>query len=102
MLEIFAYLFSIGWIMTASTDVSKKQFDKDTLVFRHQPAPSPPSIWCAISFNQSDRLRVIGAPPELVTAFQGLLKSMGMLQDELWKDRPRGAYEFKIYGTPCT
>lgn len=61
MREIFAYLYSVGWILHASTDISKKERDKDTLVFRKQQYPPPESEWISISFNQSDRMRLIGA-----------------------------------------
>lgn len=56
----------------------------------------------AISFNQSDRLRLIGAEESLIQSFRGLLKGMGRLQDEFWKDRPKCAYEFKIRGYSWT
>ncbi|KAH8676481.1 hypothetical protein BGZ60DRAFT_258793 [Tricladium varicosporioides] len=102
MREIFAFLFSQGWILHASTDVSKKEFDKDTMLFRKQATPPPPSEWISISFNQTDRLRLIGAPQDLIVDFKDLLGQMRLLQREEWKDRNLNAYEFKIYGRPWT
>lgn len=99
--EILAYLFSIGWILHASADVSKKEFDKNTLFFRKQQSPPPPSDFMCISFNMSDRLRLIGAPPQLVQAMKNLLAGMGLLQTDLgWKDANLRAWEFKINGYP--
>ncbi len=101
MREILAYLFSVGWILHASTDVSKKQMDKDTLFFRKQQQPPPPSAWIAISFNKSDRLRLIGADPQLTSAFKDLLVGMRLLQTDYgWKDKALGAWEFKLNGYP--
>ncbi|KAH8586455.1 hypothetical protein B0O99DRAFT_644396 [Bisporella sp. PMI_857] len=100
MLEVFAYLFSIGWILHASTDVSKKQWDKDTLIFRKQQTPPPPSEWISVSFHRMDRLRLTGATPQLTNMFREVLQSMRRLQSEEWKDRALNAYEFKIVGYP--
>ncbi|KFZ11591.1 hypothetical protein V502_07479 [Pseudogymnoascus sp. VKM F-4520 (FW-2644)] len=100
MREILAHLYRNGWIFHVSTDCSKKGLDKDTIVFRKQQAPPPEAEWIAISFNQYDRLRLIGADEVLATAVREVLQSMRLLQDESWKDRALGAREFKIYGSP--
>lgn len=100
MRSILAYLFSAGWILTTSTDVSKSIFDKDTIIFRKQVVPPPACEWIAISFNQGDRLRLIGAPMELLANFQALLKGMGLHQEGIWKDKARNAFEFKLHGWP--
>ncbi|KAH6704081.1 hypothetical protein BKA61DRAFT_182218 [Leptodontidium sp. MPI-SDFR-AT-0119] len=101
MREVLAYLFSVGWILHASTDVSKKQMDKDTLFFRKQQQSPPVSEWIAISFNKSDRLRLIGADEQLRSAFKDLLAGMRLLQTDCgWKDRTLNAWEFKINGYP--
>ncbi len=97
---ILAYLFASGWILTASTDVSKSLLERDTMIFRKQVVPPPASEWMAISFNQGDRLRLIGAPPELLSAFQTLLEGMGLWQEAIWKDRALNAFEFKLNGWP--
>ncbi|KAL2060337.1 hypothetical protein VTL71DRAFT_9732 [Oculimacula yallundae] len=99
--EILAYLFSVGWILHASTDVSKKVEDKDTLFFRKQQQPPPASEWVSISFNRSDRLRLIGADEQLRFAFKNLLSEMRLLQEDCgWKDQSLKAWEFKINGYP--
>ena len=98
--EIFAYLFSVGWILYASTDISKKEDDKDTMIFRKQRLPPPESQWISISFNQSDRLRLIGADADLIAAFGELLRNMNLLKEEFWKERQSNAWEFKLHGYP--
>lgn len=101
MRSILAYLFSAGWILHTSTDVSKKTLDKDSLLFRKQQNPPPPSDWIAISFNTMDRLRLIGADAQLISDFKSLLSSMHLLQSDIgWKDRASGAWEFKLNGYP--
>ncbi len=99
--ELLAYLFSMGWILHATTDTSKKQTDKDTLSFRKQQSAPPPSEWIAISFNYSDRLRLIGAPKNLIDEMRLLLQNTKLLQaDNGWKDKVLGAWEFKLNGYP--
>ncbi|CZS94916.1 uncharacterized protein RAG0_11945 [Rhynchosporium agropyri] len=99
--EILSYLFSVGWILHATTDVSKKQLDKDTLFFRKQQTPPPPSEWISISFNRFDRLRLIGADEQLRYAMKNLLSGMMLLQEDCgWKDQRLNAWEFKIKGYP--
>lgn len=100
MREILAHLYRNGWIFHVSTDCSKKELDADTIMFRKQPVPPPEAEWIAISFNQSDRLRLIGADEMLAAAVREVLVSMRLLQEESWKDRALGAREFKINGRP--
>jgi hypothetical protein len=100
MRELFAYLFSVGWIIHQTVDLSKKKFDKDTIVFRKQPTAPPSSSWIALSFNQADRLRLIGASTELIAAFRTMLLGMKMHQSSGWKDQAMNAWEFKINGYP--
>lgn len=100
MREMLAYLFSQGWISMASTNISKNEFDQDTIFFRRQLPPPPPSIWLAISFNKSDRLQLIGAPADLITGFRELLENMKLLQDGGIKDEGKDVYEFKCIGRP--
>jgi hypothetical protein len=52
-------LHAEGWVLTLSTDVSKKTTDKDTLLFRHQ-IPSPAECeWSSIAFSRSCHLKFI-------------------------------------------
>lgn len=98
---LLAYLFSIGWILHASTDVSKDIYDKDTIFFRKQQQPPPESNWIAITFNMSDRLRLIGADAQLIASVKGMLGELRLLQKEMgWKDQANGAWEWKINGYP--
>jgi hypothetical protein len=92
MREIFAYLFSVGWILHATNN--------DALIFRQQPTSPPECDWISITFHGNDRLRLIGASTELIASFRDMLKSMVLLQDEFWKEEENNAWEFKIKGTP--
>ncbi|KAL0953153.1 hypothetical protein HGRIS_004416 [Hohenbuehelia grisea] len=73
MISVMASLYNAGWVLTASTDISKKQLDKDACLFRFQAPPPPPCQWFAISFNRGDRLRLIGAPEEVIAPFKQML-----------------------------
>jgi hypothetical protein len=98
--ELLSGLFARGWILTAATDISHKEFDKDTLLFRKQPVPPPAATWMSISFYKGDKLRFIGAPRELIVAFQSLLRSLRLLQSEAMIDTRVNMYEFKMNGYP--
>ncbi|OAA59330.1 hypothetical protein ISF_06265 [Cordyceps fumosorosea ARSEF 2679] len=101
MRDLFACLYARGWILTASTDVSRKELDKDTLIFRRQGGgPPPPASWMAISFKQGDKIRLLGASSELIAALRALLTGMRLLQAQAVKDAARSQYEFKLYGHP--
>jgi hypothetical protein len=100
MREIFSRLYSLGWIMTASTDISRKGHDNDTLIFRKQPVPPPAASWAAISFKQGDKLRFLGAPPDLISSMSQLFRSTRMLQSESAKTTAANYHEFKLNGTP--
>ena len=100
MREIFSRLYSLGWIMTASTDISRKGYDKDTLIFRKQLVPPPAATWAAISFKQGDKLRFLGAPQDLISSMSQLFRSTGMLQSENAKTTAANYHEFKLIGTP--
>lgn len=59
MMAILRALYDIGHVIYLSTDLSRKQFDKDSIFFRWHSVPPPPCIWFAISFNMGDTIRVI-------------------------------------------
>jgi hypothetical protein len=92
MREIFAYLFSVGWILHARNN--------DALIFRQQLTSPPECNWISVTFHGNDRLRLIGASVELIASFRDMLKSMELLQDEFWKEKENNAWEFKIKGRP--
>ena len=66
--NLLASLYSAGWVMIFSTDVSKKARDKDTFIFRHQSPPPPPAEWISIAFSNYNKIRLIDAPPDLAWA----------------------------------
>ncbi|KAF2648587.1 hypothetical protein K491DRAFT_612495 [Lophiostoma macrostomum CBS 122681] len=90
-------LHSQGWVLTLSTDISKKNWDKDTLIFRHQiPGPAP-CDWCCIGFSKQDRLKFIDVAPEVSNGVVSRL-GQGRVQDH--RAHSRGVYEVKLRGTP--
>lgn len=95
--NILEALFNNGWILSLSTDVSKKIMDKDTLIFRHQDPPPPPHQWLAVSFSRTDRIRFYDAPPELVRDV------CQQFRPHIMKDGPfrlPEVYELKLRGCP--
>lgn len=96
MLALLRDLYHAGWQLIAATDVTKKTYDKDTLVFRSSPAPAPCSFF-AISFNEGDKLRVIQAGEFEINTVKNVLAAK--VQREEWKV-PGVAYQFKMHGFP--
>lgn len=93
--EIFAALYAAGWVLYISTDLSRQQTDKDTLLFRHQDPPPAPSEWFAMSFSKTDRVRIVEAPPHVANKLAQALQS--------WTQARRpylGADEVKLLGAP--
>lgn len=92
-LHILSALHNHGWYLLISTDISKKQLDKDVLIFQHGVIPTRTSFF-AISFNEYDKLRLIGAPPELITPVQESLDPDDIQREEWYEEGI--AYQFKL------
>jgi len=65
MIHVLHALSTIGWHLYTSTDLTKKGFDKDTLVFKSGVRVN--KYFFAISFNENDKIRLIDSPSEGVT-----------------------------------
>jgi hypothetical protein len=98
--DLLAYLFSVGWMLTTTTNISTYAKEDDTLIFREQPTPPTESEWMAIMFAHNDHLRLIGAPGDLIAEIQTLLKGMGLIQQEVWENIKYNSYDFKLRGHP--
>jgi len=92
--RVLGHLYERGWMLVSSVDVSKKAGDKDTLMFRRH-GPAPPLEFFAVSFNENDKLRLIGAPAEVLPAVRQMLGRA--VQSETPKD---GSMQFKLQGDP--
>lgn len=62
--KLLEALQSYGWSVVASIDSSRKLSDKSSLVFRQSQAIQSP-VFC-LSLNESDKLRLINAPEDIV------------------------------------
>jgi len=62
IIHVLHALAAIGWHLAISVDLSKKQWDKDTLIFR--AGPPIQRYFFSISFNMSDKVRIIDPPNE--------------------------------------
>ena len=97
MSKILETLANIGWVLAVTTYVSKSTRDRDVLVFRYQQSPPPPAAWMSISFSQSDRIRLIDAPDELIQYLISRLNPVIQRNNRLEQE---GAYELQIRGYP--
>ncbi|KUI56690.1 hypothetical protein VP1G_04031 [Cytospora mali] len=89
-------LFEMGWVLQASVDVGK--LDMDTLVFRYQNPPPPPCDWLSISFDWTNKMKIVDAPsPELTDALVAEFTATHKLKShELESDR----LKLKFHGQP--
>lgn len=97
MRQIFQELFDAGWVLSLSTDVSKKNKDKDTLIFRYQNPPPAPRDWICVAFSKKDRLRLMDAPIALTDAMHETMRDQ--IQELVPHPLP-GVWEAKLKGWP--
>jgi hypothetical protein len=65
VIHIIHSLSIFGWHLHTSTDLAKKGFDKDTLIFRSGSRIN--KYFFAVSFNEYDKVRLIDSPSENIT-----------------------------------
>ncbi|KAI8821871.1 uncharacterized protein EV422DRAFT_527370 [Fimicolochytrium jonesii] len=114
--DILSFMFSRGWRLAVSTDLSKKQGDSDSWFFESFVIPHSTRAplaggagsskmdphFGAISFNRSDRIRLIGLPPDLQATIVQCVKqswARGIQHHGPFDSDPR-AYELKLAGNP--
>ena len=95
MCSILGGLFDLGWVLKAAVDVSKKEFDKDTLLFRRQQPPPPRCHWICINFTRGDTIHILDAPQELADT---LKQAYGERVQRCRAHEP--AFEIKFKGYP--
>lgn len=87
-----------GWNLLQSTDVSKKEGDKDSLFFERATAIDADASLFAVSFNMGDRIRVIDAPGFFPYIKEAVVsKWPSGIQNER---EYHGSMEVKLYGHP--
>ncbi|KAF8974066.1 hypothetical protein BGZ46_009821 [Entomortierella lignicola] len=89
-----------GWNIIQSTDVSKRESDKDTLYFESVVAPDAAQVeMFSMSFNWMDRIRLIEPPTHIVTVIRETIISSwtpGICQEQDYHE----SHEFKLNGKP--
>lgn len=96
--EILATLYSVGWILTTNSMITRKVAGRDTLLLRHQSVLPPEASWVAISFKAHNKLRFLGVSSDLISAFCGLFTATRVLRSHTVKDYDYSEFTFK--GSP--
>ncbi|WWD02829.1 hypothetical protein V865_000871 [Kwoniella europaea PYCC6329] len=98
MCHILHALSAIGWDIHMSCDLTKKSFDKDTLIL-HSVQPRQ-KYYFSISFNESDKIRIIDPPDGRVRdAFLRAVQTWPLgIQAQIEKEP--GATQVKLRGNP--
>ncbi|KAI7787402.1 hypothetical protein LA080_016477 [Diaporthe eres] len=91
-------LYDMGWVLQAAVDVSKKELDKDSLIFRYQNPPPPPCDWLSISFDWTDKMKIVDAPPgDLTEAIVAEFRAKYRLKSH---ELESGRLKLKFHGQP--
>ncbi|CAF0781516.1 unnamed protein product [Rotaria sp. Silwood1] len=99
MMSIISALYHEGWHLTTATYVSKRQQDNDSLIFCLD-VPPPLTSFFAVSFNERDKLRLIGAPYDLISVVRETIGTKDIEREE-WI-YSEAAYQFKLRNHPWT
>lgn len=94
---ILRTMAQFGWNLLQAADVSRKPDDKDTLFFE-KGTPDPHVTLFAMSFNMSDRIRIIDAPsfaPCVKDAIRSQWPNGIQIESNYF-----GSIEFKLWGNP--
>ncbi|KAF5625029.1 hypothetical protein F52700_9404 [Fusarium sp. NRRL 52700] len=87
MLRILERLFDMGWVLQGAMEITLKSESKDSLIFRKQDPIPPPCDWICISFDNSDKIKIVNSPPKDLT--DAILQTFGhdVRRKEITSDR---------------
>ncbi|KAF9346706.1 hypothetical protein BGX26_001787 [Mortierella sp. AD094] len=89
-----------GWNLLQASDISKKQYDVDSLFFEPSMVPEVGQVdMFSVSFNGTDMIRLIEAPPFIIPLVKGAIQAQW--RKGIQTSKPYfGAHEFKLNGNP--
>ena len=99
--EVMKCLYINGWEFAAAIDTRKTKHGLNALYFkyitRNTQEPPPAANFFTMSLNRNDRIRMIKASPDLVTAVKSIIPQFWMrgIQEEF---PLQDSYEFKLKG----
>ena len=95
--KIIEALLARGWIVQISVDITRKDHDKSVLLFKRSTVPPAP-IFC-LSLNETDKLRMINAPQNVVDSFRQVVQSKWLFG--IKREGPYDqSYEIKVNENP--
>ncbi|WVQ72527.1 hypothetical protein IAR50_002084 [Cryptococcus sp. DSM 104548] len=99
LIHIFHALSAVGWDLHMSVDLTKKRYDKDSIIFRKTTPPREKFFFC-VSFNEGDKVRIIDPPNDVVRdAFIQAVRTWHRgVQAE--QEKEHGCYQIKLRGNP--
>jgi hypothetical protein len=95
LVHVLHALAATGWVLHTSCDMTKKALDKDTLFFRacppvqvcaHRDGTDEKRFFFSISFNETDKIRLIDSPNASTTHAFTSAVSVGDKPDKLTAD----------------
>ncbi|KAK4685354.1 hypothetical protein P7C73_g4804, partial [Tremellales sp. Uapishka_1] len=101
LIHVLHALSHQGWDLHTSCDLSKRGFDKDSLFFRYRPERlHVQRQFFAISFNETDKVRLIDSPhPAVMESFTGAISRWPLGVQEA-KTKEPDCFQIKLKGTP--
>ncbi|ORY32566.1 hypothetical protein BCR39DRAFT_522894 [Naematelia encephala] len=98
MSHLLHALSASGWHLAMSVDLSRKGWDKDTLLFRSGPGLQ--RYFFSVSFNEGDKVRIIDPPNEVTKqAFIDAI-STWPLGIQASKEKEPACHQLKLRGNP--
>ncbi|KAJ4113251.1 hypothetical protein NW768_011529 [Fusarium equiseti] len=94
LLAILQKCHETGWILAWTVNATRGLYNKDTLIFRKQWPPPPPCVWIVMSFDSTDKIKIIDSPPDLTRA---MLEALG---DQVRDKSTPGRFKVHIRGRP--
>lgn len=86
IIHILHALAAAGWELVFAADLTKKNYDKDTLFFK--AAAPVQRYFFSISFNESDKIRLIDSPnQQLSDAFVQAVTTVSILHVVMCRER---------------
>ncbi|KAF9345226.1 hypothetical protein BGX26_003384 [Mortierella sp. AD094] len=101
LLAILKLMAERGWNLLQSVDITKKGHDKDSLFFEYVPTVDALQVdMFAISFNEVNTIRMIGAPKQILPPIKEAIKKHWNFLSGMGYTQYHDSYQLVLDGEP--
>ena len=95
--KIVEALLAKGWIAQIGIEMTRKDQDKNVLMFQRSTVPPAPVL--CLDLNENDKLRLINAPQNVIDTFRQVVQSKWLFR--IQRENPYDqSWEIKLNGNP--